>query len=136
MILFPIIIVMEWSLSALSRLVLVIGPDKDWIKFNMDCSVHLHQEEDGLRIIGNDMHEFLQRVPAVTEQIFKIGSMEPGAMLYEASKEFQKRNQKADEYIRMIKDSLDVAVTQCVVAAGQEIEPGKLTILFINLCTG
>jgi hypothetical protein len=25
----------------------------------------------------------------VTEQIFKIGSMEPGAMLYEASKEFQ-----------------------------------------------
>jgi len=107
------------------RLVLVVGPDKDWIRFNMDCSVHLLQEEDGLRIIGNDTHEFLQRVPTVTEQIFKIGSMEPGAMLFEASKEFQKRNQKADEYIRMIRDSLDVAVGQCVAAAGQEMEPGK-----------
>ena len=28
---------------------------------------------------------------AVTEQIFKIASMEPGAMLYEASKEFEVR---------------------------------------------
>ena len=25
----------------------------------------------------------------VTEQIFKIGSMEPGAMLYEANREYQ-----------------------------------------------
>ncbi|XP_035827127.1 vacuolar protein sorting-associated protein 16 homolog [Aplysia californica] len=107
------------------KLILVVGPDKDWIKYNMDCSVHLLQEEDGLRIIGNDTHEFLQKVPAVTEQIFKIGSMEPGAMLYEASKEFQKRNQKADEYIRMIKDKLEVAVNQCIQAAGQEVEPGK-----------
>lgn len=27
--------------------------------------------------------------PVVTEQIFKIASMEPGAMLFEASKEFE-----------------------------------------------
>ncbi|RUS71261.1 hypothetical protein EGW08_020975 [Elysia chlorotica] len=97
--------------------------------YNMDCSVYLVQEEDGLRIIGNDTHEFLQKVPAVTEQIFKIGSMEPGAMLFEASKEFQKRNQKADEYVRMIKDRLDTAVNQCIQAAGHEIEPAKQRML-------
>lgn len=30
----------------------------------MDCSVHMLQEEDGLRIIGNETHEFLQKVPS------------------------------------------------------------------------
>lgn len=51
--------------------------------------------------------------------------MEPGAMLYEASKEFYKGSQKSDEYIRMIKEKLDVAVSQCIQAAGHEIQPSK-----------
>ncbi|KAK6182738.1 hypothetical protein SNE40_010352 [Patella caerulea] len=107
------------------KLCIVVGPEKDWIKYNFESFVYLVQEEDGLRIIGNELHQFLQKVPDVTEQIFKIGSMEPGAMLYEASKEFSRRSQKADEYIRMIKDKLDVAVDQCIQAAGHEIEPSK-----------
>jgi hypothetical protein len=39
--------------------------------------------------------------------------------------QFQKGSQKADEYIRMIKDKLDIAVDQCIQAAGHEIEPSK-----------
>ena len=35
----------------------------------------------------------------------------------------QKGSQKADEYVRMIKDRLDVAVEQCIEAAGHEWEP-------------
>ncbi|CAL1533897.1 unnamed protein product [Lymnaea stagnalis] len=111
------------------KLLLVIGPDKDWIRYNMDTPVHLVQEEDGLRIIGNETHEFLQKVPTMTEDIFKIGSLKPGAILYEASKEFQNGNQKADEYIRMIKEKLDEAVNQCILAAGHEIEPSKQRML-------
>lgn len=38
---------------------------------------------------------------------------------------FQNRNQKADEYIRMIKDSLEIAVNQCIMAAGHEFEPNN-----------
>ncbi|XP_059140490.1 vacuolar protein sorting-associated protein 16 homolog [Physella acuta] len=117
-------------------LMLVVGPDKDWIRYKMDTAVHLLQEEDGLRIIGNETHEFLQKIPTVTEQIFKIGSMEPGAMLYEANKEFQRRSQKADEYIRMIKDKLDVAVNQCIAAAGHEVESSKQKLLLRAACFG
>lgn len=106
-------------------LMVVVGPEKDWIRFTFDTSVHLTQEEDGLRIVGNYQHEFLHKVPDVTEKIFKIGSMEPGAMLFEANKEFMKGSQKADEYIRMIKDKLDIAVDQCIQAAGHVIEPSK-----------
>ncbi|XP_070536133.1 vacuolar protein sorting-associated protein 16 homolog [Ptychodera flava] len=105
------------------NLLLMVGPDKDWVKYNMDTEVHLVPELDGLRIIGRYTHDFLQRVPTMVESVFKIGSMAPGAMLYEASKEFQKGSQKADEYIRMIKDKLQEAVEQCIVAAGAEHEP-------------
>ncbi|KAL5009442.1 hypothetical protein ScPMuIL_011747 [Solemya velum] len=111
------------------KLMLVVGPDKDWIKFPFETAIHCCQEEDGLRIIGNYSHEFLSKVPQVTENIFKIGSMEPGAMLYEASREFQKGSQKADEYIRMIKDRLEIAVGQCIQAAGHEMEPDKQKVL-------
>ncbi|KAK3602689.1 hypothetical protein CHS0354_017895 [Potamilus streckersoni] len=104
---------------------LVIGPDKDYISFMNDTPVHLVEEEDGIRIIGNFTHEFLHRVQKVTEDIFKIASMEPGAMLYEAFKEFQKESQRADEYIRSIKDNLELAVSQCIQAAGYELEPSK-----------
>ena len=58
-------------------------------KHSYDTAVHLVPEVDGLRIIGNYTHEFFQRVPSVVEDIFRIGSMAPGAMLYEASKQFQ-----------------------------------------------
>ncbi|XP_020601018.1 vacuolar protein sorting-associated protein 16 homolog [Orbicella faveolata] len=101
----------------------VVGPTQDTIRYQMDSSVHLVQELDGVRIIGNEAHELLQRVPAAVEQVFKIGSMEPGAMLFDASKEFEKKSARAEEYIRMIKDRLPEAVQQCIHAAAGEHEP-------------
>ena len=90
----------------------------------------------------------------VVEEIFRIGSMTPGAILNEASREFevfpsvcihsekylffynklcsfddtcqiwlQRSSQRADEYIRIVKDDLDKAVEQCIEAAGHEWEP-------------
>ncbi len=35
----------------------------------------------------------------------------------------QRKSQRSDEYIRMIKNSLDTAVEQCIEAAGHEYEP-------------
>lgn len=34
----------------------------------------------------------------------------------------QKRSHRADEYIRLVKDHLEVAVEQCIEAAGYEFE--------------
>ncbi|XP_052253971.1 vacuolar protein sorting-associated protein 16 homolog [Dreissena polymorpha] len=107
------------------KLMLVIGRDQQYFYFNNDAAVHLVEEEDGVRIVGRDSVEFLRKVPQVTEQIFKIASMEPGAMLFEASREFDKQSQRADEYIRTVKDQLETAVSQCIQAAGHEYEPSK-----------
>uniref|UniRef100_A0A8C1RB87 Vacuolar protein sorting-associated protein 16 homolog n=1 Tax=Cyprinus carpio TaxID=7962 RepID=A0A8C1RB87_CYPCA len=51
--------------------------------------------------------------------------MAPGALLLEAHKEYEKESQKADEYLREIKEQslLSEAVRQCVEAAGHEHEP-------------
>lgn len=47
---------------------------------------------------------------------------------------FQKGSQKADEYIRIIKDKLEIAVSQCIEAAGHEIDPVKQKPL-LRVCT-
>ena len=41
----------------------------------------------------------------------------------------QKGSQRADEYIRLIRDTLDEAVAQCIEAAGHEWEPSKQKML-------
>ncbi|NXJ71945.1 VPS16 protein, partial [Rostratula benghalensis] len=71
-------------------------------------------------------HAFLLPTSAeASQEIFKIASMAPGALLLEAQKEYEKESQKADEYLREIKDQklLPEAVSQCIEAAGYEHEP-------------
>jgi hypothetical protein len=75
---------------------------------------------DGVRIFSKDKCEFLQRVPPVVEEIFKIGSTSPPAMLYDAIDLFEKQSPRAEENIRSIKTDLKVAVDKCIEAAGYE----------------
>jgi vacuolar protein sorting-associated protein 16 len=93
-------------------MVLVVGPFGDWIKYSFDGVVHLVSEVDGVRIITNDKSLLLQRVPsafiifhlitnhllsfskmifniAATEEVFRIGSTSPGAVLYDALEHFE-----------------------------------------------
>jgi hypothetical protein len=41
----------------------------------------------------------------------------------------QKRSHRADEYIRLVKDHLEVAVRQCIEAAGYEFDTGNQKML-------
>ncbi|KAM6945481.1 vacuolar protein sorting-associated protein 16 homolog [Aplochiton taeniatus] len=106
------------------RLLLVAGECKDTIQYPLDEECVCVAELDGVRVVGGSKHEFLQEVPAACEDIFKIASMAPGALLLEAHKEYEKSSQKADEYLREIKEQsvLGEAVRQCVEAAGYEHE--------------
>jgi hypothetical protein len=103
---------------------LVVGPYGDWIKYNYDSdtSLVLISEVDGLRIMSSKQCEFLQRVPAKTEAIFKIGSTHPAAMLYDANVAFAEKSPKADDHIRYIKgqNALESAISACTESAVQE----------------
>ncbi|NXQ88267.1 VPS16 protein, partial [Nyctibius grandis] len=75
--------------------------------------------------LGQPLTPFLSPSAEASQEIFKIASMAPGALLLEAQKEYEKESQKADEYLREIKDQklLPEAVSQCIEAAGHEHEP-------------
>eukprot|EP00041_Stephanoeca_diplocostata_P031359 m.975716 g.975716 ORF g.975716 m.975716 type:complete len:861 (+) comp23942_c1_seq8:368-2950(+) len=106
---------------------LMVGPRSKYISYNYERRVHLMPEIDGLRIIGETHHEFLQAVPDSVEKIFQLGfSKYPGAMLYMARQAFEQKDPMADDLIRKVKDDSDypdglfVAIEQCIEAAGQE----------------
>ncbi|NXB11156.1 VPS16 protein, partial [Cnemophilus loriae] len=93
--------------------------------FVLDEDSYLVPELDGVRILSRTSHEFLHEIPEASQEIFRIASMAPGALLLEAQKEYEKESQKADEYLREIREQqlLPEAVGQCIEAAGYEHEP-------------
>jgi len=104
---------------------MMVGPSQDSSKYFVEGKVYLCQELDGVRIIGNSNHEFLQKVPDEIEDVYKLGSMKPGATLHDASKEFEKKSFRVDAYMKAIKEHLQEAVNECTKAAGHEFEPKK-----------
>jgi hypothetical protein len=87
--------------------------------------IYFVQEIDGLRIITADKNEFLQVVPKSLRDIFEIAAINSSSILYESSIAFyDSRNQKAEEYIRSIKEkgALEDAIQNCINAAPHELE--------------
>ncbi|KAI4214128.1 MAG: hypothetical protein LQ351_003213 [Letrouitia transgressa] len=100
--------------------VLLIGPNGAILRYYFDGYVTLLPEVDGIRILTNDVCEFLQKVPDESEDIFKPGSKSPAAILLDAATQLEKSSPKADDNIRLIHSSLPNAVAACIKAAGQE----------------
>ncbi|KAM4698131.1 vacuolar protein sorting-associated protein 16 homolog [Rhinophrynus dorsalis] len=107
------------------RLLLVAGSAAEGISYPLQEESFMVPELDGVRILSHSTHAFLHEIPKATEEIFKIASMAPGALLLEAHKEYEKESQKADDYLREIKDQnlLSEAVEKCIEAAGYEHVP-------------
>ncbi|KAK5666866.1 Vacuolar protein sorting-associated protein 16 [Batrachochytrium dendrobatidis] len=102
--------------------ILMVGPSGDWIKYAHEGVVHIVNEIDCARIISNTRCELLERVPVVTETIFRIGSTAPGAILFDAREHFEKQSPKCDENIRSIRGQLMEAVTSCIDGACNEFD--------------
>ncbi|XP_063827549.1 vacuolar protein sorting-associated protein 16 homolog [Ostrinia nubilalis] len=101
----------------------VYGFNGKSVSYPYDGPFHIIQEMDCVRIISEMSHELVQRVPVEVDKIFRINSTAPGSYLVEASKQFQKRSHRADEYIRIVKPDLPNAVQNCIDAAAYEFNP-------------
>jgi hypothetical protein len=101
---------------------LIVGKHGQKMVYTYDGSVQLTAEIDGVRILSNTQHELLQKVPDVVQKIFRINSTDPGSFLLEASKHYQKRSHRANEYICLVKQDLAKAVDQCIDAVGYEFD--------------
>ncbi|KAF8446468.1 Vps16, N-terminal region-domain-containing protein [Terfezia claveryi] len=98
----------------------MVGPGGVALRYYYDSRVHLVSEIDGVRLITTDCCEFLQKVPDVTESIFRIGSTSPASVLVDAIDQLEQCSPKADDNIQLIRPQLAEAVDACVKAAGQE----------------
>ncbi|KAK5137309.1 hypothetical protein LTR08_000279 [Meristemomyces frigidus] len=98
----------------------LIGPNGSASKFFYESFVHLLPDIDGIRIMTGDVCEFLQKVPDATEDVFRLGSTAPAAVLLDAIDQLEKKSPKADDNIQLIRANLDEAVDVCVRAAGLE----------------
>lgn len=123
--------------------VLLVGPYGDWLRFPYgeedemgmgttggsggggDSEVFLVQEIDCCRVLTSNVVELLQRVPPGTADLLRIGSIEPGALLLDASDAFDSGSSNADEAARSItarEGLLSEAILDCVAAAVGEFD--------------
>ena len=98
----------------------LVGPSGASSRYYYDGWVHLVADVDGIRLFTNDVCEFLQRVPDVTEDTFKVGSMAAPSVLLDALEQFEKRSPKADDNIQLLRPNLVEAIDACIAAAGNE----------------
>jgi Vps16, N-terminal region len=68
---------------------LLVGKDGERTTFAISEGMALSQEMDGVRLLSRYKHEMLQKVPAVTQEVFRINSIAPGSYLLEASRQFE-----------------------------------------------
>ncbi|KAI9229181.1 MAG: Vps16, N-terminal region-domain-containing protein [Piptocephalis tieghemiana] len=98
----------------------MVGPFGDMVQYSIPESLVLVPEIDGVRVIAETTCDFIQKVPLAAEEVFRIGSTSPAAMLYDALDHFDNGNPKAEEHIRAIRVDLPEAVDRCLEAAGHE----------------
>ncbi|GBP47948.1 Vacuolar protein sorting-associated protein 16 homolog [Eumeta japonica] len=101
----------------------IYGFNGQSVTYPYDGPFHIISEMDCVRVVSETTHELIQKVPTVIENIFRINSTAPESYLVEASKQFQRRCHRADEYIRLVKPNLQKAVQNCIEAATFEFDP-------------
>ena len=98
----------------------LIGPRSAATKFFYDTWVHLLPDVDGIRLLTNDVCEYIQKVPDEAVDVFRLGSDSPAASLLEASSLLEQKSPKADDLIQLIRPNLAEAVDTCIKAAAHE----------------
>lgn len=98
----------------------VVGPGGAAAKLFYEGRIHIIQDHDGVRILTNEVCDFLQKVPDVTDEVFRFGTESPASILLDAVAQLEIHSPKADDNIQLIRSSLVEAVDTCVNAAGHE----------------
>ncbi|KAK0623469.1 Vps16, N-terminal region-domain-containing protein [Immersiella caudata] len=99
----------------------LVGPGGSLARFYYDSGrVHIVPDYDGVRVVANDTCDFLQKVPDVIEDVFRLGTESPASILLDAVEQLEMQSPKADDNIQLIRPHLVEAVDTCVNAAGQE----------------
>lgn len=103
-------------------ILLIVGINGDSNIYTYDPAIFLVPEMDGVRVLTNGYHEFIQKVPRCVSNIFGISISEPSSFLFESHRKFCERSHQSDEYLCLILDKIQIAVSECIEAAGYEFD--------------
>ncbi|KAI1340453.1 vacuolar protein sorting-associated protein 16 [Xylariaceae sp. FL0016] len=98
----------------------VVGPNNAVASYVYEGRIHVIADHDGVRLISNDVCDFIQKVPDVTDQVFRYGTESAASVLLDAVEQLENQSPKADDNIQLIRPNLAEAVDTCVAAAGLE----------------
>ncbi|RYP08276.1 hypothetical protein DL764_002010 [Monosporascus ibericus] len=98
----------------------VVGPNNAGASYVYEGRVHVIPDHDGVRLLTNEVCDFLQKVPDVTDEVFRYGTESPASVLLDAVEQLENQSPKADDNIQLIRPNLVEAVDTCVAAAGHE----------------
>lgn len=103
-------------------ILLIVGINGDSNIYTYDPAIFLIPESDGVRVLTNNYHELIQKVPKCVSNIFGINISEPSSFLFESYRKFCERSHQSDEYLCLIMDKVETAVDECIRAAGFEFD--------------
>lgn len=112
----------EAVLVTYPSILLIVGINGDSNIYTYDPAILLVPEMDGVRVLTNGYHEFIQKVPKCVSNIFGISISEPSSFLFESHRKFCERSHQSDEYLCLILDRIETAVNECIEAAGFEFD--------------
>ncbi|KAI2637508.1 vacuolar protein sorting-associated protein [Xylaria nigripes] len=98
----------------------LVGPKGAMASFVYEGRIHVIADHDGVRLLTNDVCDFVQKVPDVTDEVFRYGTESPASVLLDAVEQLDNQSPKADDNIQLIRSHLGEAVDTCVAAAGNE----------------
>ncbi|KAF2355730.1 Vps16 C-terminal [Trinorchestia longiramus] len=104
--------------------------------FYMDSPVHIVQELDCVRLIGDTKHDILYKVPHASVETLGIGSMSPGALLVEAHMGYEEKSPRAYDCLTLIRGREEEAVHQCIEAARHDMQVDNVKLLLKSALFG
>ncbi|XP_018019087.1 vacuolar protein sorting-associated protein 16 homolog [Hyalella azteca] len=97
--------------------------------FYLDSPVHVVQELDCVRLVGDTSHHILYKVPHASVETLGIGSMSPGALLVEAHLGYEEESPRAYDCLKLIQGKEEEAVHTCLEAARHDMSVDNVKLL-------
>lgn len=115
---------------------LIMDLNQNYQTYDFESDIRLVPTVDGLHILSESKHNFVQLIPDLINRFYQIGSLTPGAILYESWKQFTAGSSKASYYLNSIKSKLHQACDECLYVASRELDLEQQKILLNTVSYG
>lgn len=78
---------------------------------------------NGIYVLTSSSLQYISKVPESIENVFKLGSTHPSSILLDTLELFERKDPNLNKNLKLINDSMTLAVDTCIRAAAEEFNP-------------